>query len=253
MVTVVIIGVGLILGSFLSVLIERWHTQAGIIGGRSQCAACGHVLAWYDLFPLISWMVLRGRCRYCRIRISPRYPAMELVMAIALGVYTWQFGIPSLWMLSNLVILFGLVSLFFFDLRWRILPDVFTLGLSAIALARMIGLRSDLLVSAIATGVFLAAGFGVLYLISHGRWLGFGDVKMGLMIGLLFGFPAAVGVTLIAIWAGALVGVVLMIRHRATMETALPFGSFWAAAAILTIIIPGPVAFLSGLVIPFAL
>lgn len=174
-------------------------------------------------------------------------------MAVALGLYAFRFGIPSLWMLSNLVIVFGLVSLFFFDLRWHILPDVFTFGLSAIALARLVGLRSDLLVNCLATGAALAGVFGLLYLISHGRWLGLGDVKMGLLIGLLFGFPAAVGVTLIAIWVGALVGVALMIRHRATMETALPFGTFWAAAAVLAVIWPGHAAYVSGLIIPFAL
>lgn len=247
------IAAGLLLGSFLSVLIERWHTKTGIVAGRSECVSCKHILAWYDLFPLVSWLVLRGKCRYCRVPISPRYPAMEAVMAFALGFYVFTNGVPSLWTLTDLVMLFGLVSLFFFDLRWHILPDVFTLGLSGIALARIIGLRPDLAAGALATAILLAAVFGLLYLVSRGRWLGFGDVKMALLVGLLFGFPGAIGVTLIAIWAGALLGVYLMATRRANMQTALPFGSFWAAAAIVTVIWPGPVAFLAGLVIPFAL
>jgi leader peptidase (prepilin peptidase)/N-methyltransferase len=250
---VVASAAGLILGSFLSVLVGRWHTKTGIIAGRSECASCKHILAWYDLFPLVSWLVLRGRCRYCRTPISMRYPAMEAVMALTLGFYAFRYGVPTLWTLTDMVMLFGLVALFFFDLRWRILPDLFTLGLSGIALARLIGLRPDLVGNAVATGVLLAAAFGLLYLISRGRWLGLGDVKMALLVGLLFGFPAAVGVTLIAIWAGALLGVYLIATRKANMQTALPFGSFWAAAAIVTVIWPGPVAFLAGLVIPFAL
>lgn len=253
MAVLIAVVVGLMLGSFMGVLVDRWQTKSGIIAGRSACESCGHVLAWYDLFPVASWLLLRGRCRYCRARVSPRYPAMELAMAAALGFYVWQFGVPSLWMLADLVMLFGLVSLFFFDLRWHLLPDVFTLGLAALALARLFGLRPDLLVSGIATAALLAAAFGILFLLTRGRGLGLGDVKMALLIGLLFGFPLAVGVTLAAIWFGALFGVGLMLARRATMKTALPFGCFWSAAAIVTLVWPGPVAFLSGLVIPIQL
>src|SRR5512134_2699862 len=97
MMTVVAVTVGLMLGSFLSVLIGRWPHWRGVGGGRSACPACGHELAWYDLVPLVSWLVLRGACRYCRAPISAFYPALEFTMAAALGLYAYRFGLPTAW------------------------------------------------------------------------------------------------------------------------------------------------------------
>lgn len=257
MLTVLAVGLGLILGSFLSVLLERlpagrqaWGPAHGIISGRSECPDCHHVLAWYDLVPLASWAFLAGRCRYCGARISALYPALELAMAAVFGLYVLRYGFPSAWQAGDLVILFGLVALFFFDLRHRILPDVITLPLIVFVLVRLFTMRPDLLANALATGTLLAALCGLLYLLSHGRAIGLGDVKLAFLIGALSGYPLAVGVTLLAIWAGALAGVGLMLAGRATMKTALPFGSFWTAAAVASVIWVGKVSFLSGLVIP---
>jgi len=250
MIVVVAILAGLVLGSFLSVLIERWPAWRGALAGRSQCPQCSHVLAWYDLIPLVSWILVGGKCRYCRQSISKLYPALEIVMATVLGLYAYLYGAPSGWFAVDYVVLILLVALFFFDFRHQVLPDVIVGTLGGIVLLRLISMRADLLVNALATGVLLAALLGLLYIISKGRWLGFGDVKLAIAIGLLFGYPMAVGVTLLAIWSGALVGVVMIARRRATMHTALPFGSFWTAAAIIAILTPGPVAFLSGLFIP---
>ena len=253
MATFIAVMAGLMLGSFLSVLLDRWEHKEGIVAGRSHCPQCLRTLAWYDLIPLVSWLSLRGSCRYCLARISVLYPVLELAMAAALGFYVWRTGAPTLWTLSELVVLFVLVSLFFFDLKWQLLPDVFTYGLSAIVLARLIGLRPDLLVNSVATALLLTAAFFLLYTLTRGRGIGFGDVKLAFAIGLLFGYPGAIGVTLAAIWAGALWGVGLMVSGRATMKTALPFGSFWTAAAIVTVIWPGPLYWLAGLVLPFSL
>lgn len=252
MATFIAVLAGLMLGSFLSVLLERWEHKEGIIAGRSQCPACRRTLAWYDLLPLVSWLLLRGSCRYCTARISPLYPALELTMAAVLGVYVWRSGVPSLWAFTDLVLLFGLVCLFFFDLKWRLLPDVFTFGIAGVALARLIGLRPDLVTGGVAMGALLAAGFLLLYLATGRRGVGLGDVKLALGVGILFGFPVAIGVTLAAVWGGALVGIGLMVAGRATRKTALPFGSFWVTAAIATVLAPGPFAWLSGLIFPFA-
>ena len=250
MVTLIAVVAGLILGSFLSVLLSRWPHWRGAATGRSRCPDCQHELAWYDLIPLASWLTLRGRCRYCGAKISPSYVAYEVVMATVLGVYAFMNGLPSGWVAVDYIALFVLVSLFFFDVRHQVLPDALLLPLGVILLARLVSLRPDLLVNALATAVAIAGVFGILYAASRGRWLGFGDVKLGLVMGLLFGYPAAVGVTLVAIWVGALVGLALIATHRATMQTALPFGSFWVAVAILTLLWPGPVYFISGLFTP---
>jgi leader peptidase (prepilin peptidase)/N-methyltransferase len=250
MAILVAVVLGLILGSFMSVLVGRWETREGIVTGRSECPDCRRVLAWYDLIPLASWLMLRGRCRYCRAPISVRYPLMELVMAGTLGAYAWQYGLSTFWAISDVLILFGLVTLFFFDLRWHLLPDAVVFTLIGIVFVRLVWLRPDLLTNGLMTGVGLAALLGLLWLASHGSWLGLGDVKFAFLVGLLFGYPGAVGVTLVAVWVGALFGLGLMSLHRATLKTALPFGSFWSAIAVITVLWPVPVFYLSGLFTP---
>ncbi|MBP6886171.1 MAG: prepilin peptidase [Candidatus Pacebacteria bacterium] len=241
---------GLLLGSFLSVLLARWPHWRGVATGRSACPVCHHELAWYDLIPLASWLSTRGACRYCFTPISRWYPALELTMAVVLASYGWLFGVATWWGAIDVAILFLLVSLFFFDVRYHMLPDALTLPLVVIAIGRIALFRSDLLINALAMGVCLTAFFGLLYLLTRGRSLGFGDVKLACAMGVLFGFPMAIGVTLIAIWSGAAIGVGMMMRKSATMKTALPFGAFWVVAALVTLFMPGPVAFLSGLLIP---
>ncbi len=242
--------VGLMLGSFLSVLIQRWPSWRGVAMGRSECPHCKHVLAWYDLIPLLSWVQLRGKCRYCRAPISWFYPILEVSVASALVASTIIHGIGTEWYIADLVMLFGLITLFFFDLRHHMLPDAIMAPLAGLVILRLGMLRPDLLLNNVAMGTLLAALVGLLYLVSNGRWIGFGDVKLAFVIGSLFGYPGAIGVTLIAIWTGALVGVALIALRRASMETALPFGSFWTAAAVMMILWPAPVHFLSGLLIP---
>lgn len=250
MTTAIGIFAGLMLGSFLSVLLERLGHKDGIVAGRSECPRCHHVLAWYDLIPLLSYLLLRGKCRYCGARIASLYPILEISMAVVLGVYAFRFGIPTPWYAMNLIVLFGLVALFFFDLKYQILPDVITFSLLGLAVIRLVMLRPDLLVNSLATGILLASALGLLYAVSKGRWIGFGDVKLALCIGVLFGYPMAVGVTLLAVWLGALIGVGLLWSGRATMQTAVPFGTFWTSIAIVAVIWPEPVAFVSGLFTP---
>ena len=258
MLTVVITFVGLILGSFLSVLLERLPTgqaglpkgKPGIISGRSECPHCHRVLAWYDLIPILSYVFLWGRCRQCRARISLLYPSLELTMAAVLGLYAYRFGLTGIWSVVDLVVLFGLVALFFFDLRYQILPDVITIPLILIALFRLFLNRPESLINMLIMGFVLTLIFGLLYMISHGRWLGLGDVKLAMLIGLLFGYPEALGVTLVAVWTGALVGLGLIMLGRASMKTALPFGSFWTLVAIITMIVPGPIGYISKLFMP---
>lgn len=235
MLTIEVLIAGLILGSFLSVLLGRWPSWRGVVVGRSRCPSCMRELAWYDLVPLVSWLWLRGKCRSCAARISALYPVLELTMAGVLGAYAYHVGISSVWSVVDLAILFTLVSLFFFDLHHRVLPDALMVPLAALALLRL-GHSGDVL-NALMSGIVLCAVFGALFLVSHGRWLGLGDVKLAFVIGLLFGFPAAWWVTLAAIWAGALIGVILIFMRRATMQTALPLGSFWTAAAIIAFLL----------------
>lgn len=229
--------VGLMLGSFLSVLLFRWPAWRGAAVGRSECPHCLRVIAWYDLIPLVSWLVLRGRCRACKAQIDALYPVLELVMASALGVYAYRFGVSSVWSVINLMILFALVTLFFFDLRYQVLPDAILFPLIGVILVSIIGQAPGALISSVLTGAALGGVVLALHLVSGGRWIGLGDAKFAFMIGLLFGYPVALTVTMVAIWVGALVGVGLILLKKATMTTAVPLGAFWAAVAIVAILI----------------
>jgi leader peptidase (prepilin peptidase)/N-methyltransferase len=171
-------------------------------------------------------------------------------MAAVFGLYAHVHGVPSPWVLLEYAILFGLVMLFFFDLYHRILPDVVVASLGALVAVRLVAYRPDQLLNAGAMAIGLGAFFGVLYAVSHGRWLGMGDVKLAPVIGLLFGFPIAIGVTILSVWLGALVGVGLILAKRAHMGSELPFGSFWTAMCVVALIVPGPVAFVAGLITP---
>lgn len=225
---------GLIYGSFLNVLLWRLPQGQGI-NGRSHCRACGHTLAWHDLVPVLSFLWLRARCRYCGTKIHPRYPVIELTTGVVLGVYFFIQQPPvNLESVLTVVGLLILTSLFFFDLFYLILPDVITIpGIIVFALALV---HNPNPTPYLLTGLLMALFFAILYWISRGKQLGFGDVKLALLIGLMLGYPLGFIAMVSGIWAGALVGLSLMFAGRATRKDSLPLGAFLSAASLITII-----------------
>ncbi len=225
---------GLIYGSFLNVLLWRLPQGQGI-NGRSHCRTCDHTLAWYDLVPVLSFLWLRAQCRYCQSKIHPRYPIVEFVTGAVLGMYFFTqrplFDLDSVLIVAGILIL---TSLFFFDLFYLILPDAITIpGIIIFALALT---RSSEPVSHLLAGLLMALFFAILYWISRGKQLGFGDVKLALLIGLMLGYPLGFIAVVSGIWAGALVGLGLMITRRLTRKDPLPLGAFLSAAALVSII-----------------
>lgn len=258
MATVLAVVFGLILGSFTSVVVRRLGVRggpserpgrAGIVSGRSECPECGHLLGWYDLIPLASFLLLRGRCRYCRTAISPRYPLMEAVMGGVLGGYVFVNGFSGALSFLEMGIVVVLVMLFFFDMFHHLLPDELVIPAAVLAVVRIGAFGVPSPVSAAIGALFLMVLFGALHFGSRGRWMGFGDVGLGAVLGLVLGWPASVFVLVFAVWIGALVGVVMMSAGRAHMKTALPFGSFLAAVAVGTLIRPDIFARLATLLI----
>ena len=229
--------IGLVLGSFLSVLVSRLDKKEGIIAGRSECPNCFHKLAWYDLIPLLSFTFLRGKCRYCSHKISLVYPILEITMAVVIMTY---FGVNGFALSVNdyyniaLIILF--VSLVFFDYLYLILPDKVIIAIVVISLIYNFFYRSEDLGHLFIFGFLFALGFAIIYLVSRGRAMGLGDVKLAFAIGLILGYPSGLLVIILAIWAGALWGIGLMLLKKATRKTALPFGSFLSVATIIFII-----------------
>ncbi|MDO8495185.1 MAG: prepilin peptidase [bacterium] len=233
---------GLIVGSFLNVLIYRLPRGRGVVAGRSSCPNCRKTLSWVDLVPVFSWILLKGKCRNCHKKISWQYPLVELATGLLfLGAYL-RFDIMSLPDLAfSLFLLSIFVVLIMTDWRHLILPDgviLFGIGGALIygVLQRWIwhSGRYDIL----SMGNFLAAimFFGVLYLVwwaSSGTWLGLGDAKLMGLIALVFGTVGALFIFYTAIIIGGIIGLGLYLSRRADLKTKLPLGSYICLVAIL--------------------
>lgn len=229
--------VGLIIGSFLSVLISRLDRRDGIVAGRSECPKCFHKLTWRDLIPLFSFIFLRGRCHYCKLPVSLFYPIIELTTAVVLIVYFLVNGpIFSLIVIYHVTLLILLISLIFYDALYLLLPDKIIITIGGITLIYSIFFRLEELSHLFISGFLFALGFVIIYLVSRGRAMGFGDVKLAFILGLILGYPLGLLVIIIAIWSGALWGMILMILGKATRKTALPFGTFLSAVTTIFII-----------------
>ena len=238
LISVFIILVGLSLGSFLSVLVFRLSLkEGGIVTGRSRCPNCRHRLAWYDLLPLLSFVLLAGRCRHCRRKISPAYPLLELTTALTLLTFSrqinYQFDVQNI-ILTVFLLVF--VAIIFSDILFLTIPDKLIIPAAVLAAVSGIFFQMAGPFNLLITGLTAAGIFGIMFLASRGRWLGLGDIKMVMLIGFLFGFPTAFWIILLSIWLAAFWGIGLVFLKRATMKTALPLGAFLSATAIIFII-----------------
>ncbi len=244
---------GLVIGSFLNVCVYRWPRDLSVVRPRSFCPACEHTVAWYDNVPVLSYLLLRGRCRHCRAWISPRYPVVELLTACLFFVIVLAYG-PSAAALKWCVFCALLIGLIFSDLEERILPDEMTLGGTAagIALAALVPFddgfamlflpadwgRAALSVADAVLGACLSGGLlwliGTLYLkVRHRDGLGFGDVKMVGMIGAFLGLQGALLTVVLGSILGSVLGLLYIFIARKKASTyELPFGTFLGAAAL---------------------
>ena len=226
---------GLVAGSFLNVCIHRLPRGESPVWPGSHCPSCGRALAWYENVPIVSWLVLRGRCRTCRAPISPMYPLVELTTAVVFAGGVAVYGLT--WLLAvRLGFAAALVVLFMIDLRHRILPNVITLPGIAAGLAASWFLPPGPVSSLLG----MAAGGGMLFAIAEAYYrvrgqegLGMGDVKMLAMIGAFLGWPLTILTLVLASFAGSLVGVALIASGRGGLQAALPFGTFLAIGAVV--------------------
>lgn len=227
---------GLIIGSFLNVVILRYNTGRSL-GGRSACFSCGAKLSWYELLPVISFLGLRGRCRSCRSPISWQYPLVELSTA-CLFVLTYLVVVPTgnWWLLVLLwVAVTSLVVITAYDFRHQIIPDFFVFLLIGVGLIYPLLLPGSFVINLLWSlwgGFFMALPLFLLWLISSGRWMGFGDVKLALGLGLFLGLLGGLSALLLSFFLGAGVGVLLIAwskrgRKRAyTLKSEVPFAPF---------------------------
>jgi leader peptidase (prepilin peptidase)/N-methyltransferase len=216
----VFLAFGIVFGSFANVLIARLPDGQSI-GGRSRCPACSHELSPADLIPLLSWLWLRARCRYCRAPISARYPAVELLTGV-LFLATWRsIGIVNLQLAIHLIYCLAMIVIIFTDFERAIIPNTVVLPIAAIALgAAVFGLdpAGPSLLAGLLTAMGGAGLFLLLYVISGGGGMGMGDVKLMLFLGLALG-PLKVLLTVLAGSVPALlVAAVVMTLFRPRLQ-----------------------------------
>ncbi len=237
---VVVIG-GLCVGSFLNTCIYRVPRGLSVLGPRSKCPHCGETLTAGQLIPLWSYLIQRGRCAHCRAPIPPGYPLVELAAALLATALFRLEGFSVAFFQT-----FGLASVFLaigvVDWRHRIIPDGFVAAGLVIA---FLGLPWSGRVSAWEAGLgFLAGGLGFLAVQAIYRWvrgregMGDGDIKLSAMMGAALGLSGWLQASVEGSLGGVVVGVLLIIRGRANMQTAIPFGAFLAGAAIILLLIP---------------
>ena len=256
---------GAIIGSFLNVVIHRVPIEESIVFPNSRCPSCDAAIAFYDNIPVLSYVVLGGRCRGCSTRISPRYPAVELLTAILFVVVTWHDGL-GIALPFDLIFATAITALVFIDAEHMILPNVITYpGMVFAVLARiaiplftgtphfddvpslMHGTFSGLPIWAVSLiGAFLGAliGGGSLWLMGW-TWeklrgieaMGLGDVKMMFMVGAYLGWRLTILTIFVGVLSGSLVGIALMARQRERdMQMLLPFGVFLGLGSIAALL-----------------
>lgn len=236
---------GLLFGSFANAVIWRLHSGTSIAKGRSKCPDCHHELGVLDLVPVLSWLGLRGRCRYCHKKISVQYPVVELVTA---GLFASAFlslrpASPGEWveLVYWLYLIMVLVILAVYDLRWMLLPDAVTLpaiglsvtylvylGLSGGSAATIFG---SLLAAVLAGGFFYALGA-----VSGGRWMGGGDVKLVFLMGLALGLERTFLALVVAFNVAAIVSLILIGLKLRKRTDHIPFGPFLAGGTLVALI-----------------
>jgi leader peptidase (prepilin peptidase)/N-methyltransferase len=228
-------ALGAIIGSFLNVCVHRLPRQQSVAWPPSACPNCGHMLAWYENIPVLSYLVLRARCRKCRASISARYPIIEALTALMFLVGMWYYG-PSLLLAQRLLFGCVLIVLFAIDLEHHLLPNVITLPAIAIGFIFSFFTEPGWVASLIGIGL----GGGLLFAVAEAYYrirkeegLGMGDVKMLAMIGAFLGWKLTIVALMMASFTGSLVGIGVLASGRGGMKFALPFGTFLALGAAI--------------------
>jgi leader peptidase (prepilin peptidase)/N-methyltransferase len=243
MIMLVLILLGLCLGSFVNAFVWRLHERRDWVKERSECPHCHHQLAAKDLVPVLSWLALRGKCRYCKKPI-PDTPLTELATPtlFVLSYYFWPVELTGVGLFQFVVWLAALllfVILAVYDFKWFLLPDkvVFTLiGVAAVWSAGTAVITGDwkVLLAGLAGIVIISGLFYALYKLSKGKWIGFGDVKLGIALGLFAGGAIEACMLLFfASFIGVFISAPLVLSGKASRKTQLPFGPLLIAGAII--------------------
>ena len=232
---------GLIIGSFLNVLVLRLSTGR-TFSGRSACFSCNKELSAFELLPVISYMIQRGRCRTCSAHISWQYPLVELLTAFLFGLIAWRYEDNLIIALYLCILAAILIAIVVYDFRHKIIPDKLVylfIVLSALTPIYFCQTGDCIRFTQLLISFIPASTFGLLWLVSNGRWMGLGDAKLALGMGLLLGSSGVFFASLIAFWTGALVGILLLlIRKGVTIKSEIPFAPFLVFGTFVQLFFP---------------
>jgi len=230
---------GLAVGSFLNACIWRLKNKRSVLYGRSMCPHCKHKLTWIDLVPVLSFIFLRGRCRYCGKKISLQYPLVELASGILFGLAAMNSPLldpGSLYFLLRDWFFIGvLIIIFVYDLRWGYILDRVTLPTAIAAFAVNIllgaGWQRLVLAAVIGSGFFLFQ-----YAVSRGKWIGGGDIRLGALMGFMLGWPQIITALFFAYFIGAIVAIYLLLSRRKRMGSEIAMGTFLSAGTVVALL-----------------
>lgn len=252
---------GLFIGSFLNCVIYRLEKNESFLKGRSYCPKCKHQLNWQDLIPLLSFIELRGRCRYCKQKISWQYPIVEISTAVIfLLIFNFQFfwieqssRLP-VGLLFKQSLIFNFLSLFYYwitasflivvfiyDLKHYIIPDgiiypaIFIAFLYDILYSYFILHNPNLIINFFYSSLGASLFFLIIFLVSRGKWLGFGDVKLAVFMGLFLGFPNILVSLFLAFFIGAIMGIGLILAKKKNLKSEVPFGPFLVTGTFIAL------------------
>lgn len=240
-----IIGLlGLMVGSFLNMLTIRLANEESLKVQRSYCPHCRHILAAKDLIPILSFLWLRGKCRYCRAPISWQYPLVELTTAVFFVLIaarhfgsTTYYILPTTYfiLLRDLIFTSGLIALFVLDFRWYIVPDEISIPLIIFAFVANIALRMPL--ASLLIGMAIGGGlYFLLWSLSQGRWVGSGDIRLGLLLGAMLGASGTLAALFVSYMIGGATAALLLATGRRQFGSKLPMGTFLTVGAFIAML-----------------
>lgn len=229
---------GAALGSFISVLIDRLPRGEGVVNARSRCESCGKTLSAKELIPIVSYLLLKGKCRSCKGKIPTRLLIFEVFSGLLLiAIYYFSFYIaaaPLPYFLLSAILVYGLLVIYFIDYRHGIIPDSILIVMSIVLLLYYTFFARGLFIESVLSGLGAFIVFLTLFLATLGRGIGFGDVKFAFVIGLMCGFPGVIVAFYLSFLTGAAVSLILILRKKKKLRgSTIPFGPFLVVGTVI--------------------
>jgi prepilin signal peptidase PulO-like enzyme (type II secretory pathway) len=247
LIAVFVFVIGTCAGSFCSALLHRTRFGGSVVTGRSECVKCRHRLGFFDLIPIFSWLVRRGRCRYCRAPFGCQYLILEIVFGLLfLGAY-WRFlpkeGVclaAGCWAdFARLAVFFVFLALVFvYDARYGEIPDSFSITGAVCAYVINVFANPSAWFWYLLAAAVGAAFFGAQYVVSRGKWIGDGDIILGIMIGAMVGWPFVIPAIFLAYILGLGVVIALVLSRRKQMSDTMPLGPLLALGTAIILTVP---------------